>query len=133
MKRLTIVILPMLCAGCIFGGDPSLDGPWVAISSTELRYSVTLQEEGKTVTGSGSISGAGGSGSSAAFLRSMTIVGIHSHPAVSLTFDFTGLPPETFTGNFETKDLITGRLSGVDLDLQTSFLRAKQGSPTIIE
>ncbi len=132
MKRLTIVALPMLCAACIFG-DPSVDGAWVAVSSTELRYSMTLQEEDKTVTGSGSISGVGGSGLSAGFIRSMTIVGTHSHPAVSLTFDFTELPSETFTGNFETDDLITGRLSGVDIDLQISFLRAKQGSPPIMK
>ena len=123
MKKLTIVVLPMLCAACIFG-DPSLDGAWIGISPTELRYSMTLQEEDKTVTGSGSLSGVGGSGESAGFLRSMTIVGTHSHPAVSLTFDFPGLPPATFTGNFETDDLITGRVSGSDLDTQISFQRS---------
>ncbi len=127
MRRLTIVVLPMLCAACIFG-DPSIDGPWVGLSSTGLVYSITLQEEDKTVTGSGSIAGEGSSGSSAGFLRSMTIVGTHSHPAVSLTFDFSGLPPETFTGNFETDRLITGRLSGADLDTQISFRRSDPGA-----
>lgn len=108
----------LLAAGCIFGRDPTIDGRWSG-SSAGTNYSMTVTERDKTVTGSATISAPSGS-------IALTVTGSHAHPAVSLTLSATGYESFNFTGNFETEDLITGRLNGSGfVNEQISLLRSR--------
>ena len=103
IRRLSLLFL-LAATGCVFGGDPSIDGSWSgSIGST--NFSMTVTERDRTVTGSATISGSGGS-------IALTVTGTHAHPAVALTMSATGFESFNFTGNFETDDLITGSLNG---------------------
>jgi len=116
MRRLSLLFL-LAATGCVFGGDPSIDGRWSG-SSAGTNYSMTVTERDKTVTGSASISAPGVS-------IALTVTGTHAHPAVSLTLSATGYQSFNFTGNFETDDLITGRLNGSGfVNEQISLLRS---------
>lgn len=118
MRRLLPLLL-LLVTGCIFGGDPDIDGTWGG-STPDFSYSMTVTEKDKTVTGSATLTGGGTS-------VALTVTGTHAHPAVSLTISATGYESVNFSGNFETDDLIRGRLNGSGFsNEQISLTRSKR-------
>ena len=117
IRGLSLVFL-LAVTGCVFGGDPSIDGRWSGSVSGGTNFSMTVTERDRTVTGSATISGSGGS-------IALTVTGTHAHPAVALTMSATGFESFNFTGNFETDDLITGSLNGSGfVNEQISLLRS---------
>ena len=110
-------LLLLTLTGCLFGGDPKIDGVWSG-SSTGVSYSMTVVENDKMVTGSATIIVTGGS-------IALTVTGTHAHPSVALTLNAAGFQPFSFNGSFETDDLITGLLNGSGFDNeQISLLRS---------
>ncbi len=104
LVRSSVALLSLALMGCLFGGDPKIDGVWSG-SSTGVSYSMTVAEIDKTVTGSATIT-------TASVSIPLTVTGTHAHPAVALTLSAAGYQPFSFNGSFETNDLITGRLNG---------------------
>lgn len=110
-------LLALALSGCLFGSDPKLEGTWSG-SNAGVNYSMTVTENDKTISGSATIIAADAS-------ISLTVVGSHVHPTVSLMLSAAGFESFTFAGAFETDDLITGRLNGSGFqNEQISLLRS---------
>ncbi len=112
-------LLLFALTGCLFGGDPNIEGVWSG-SNAVVTFSMTVVENNKTVTGTGTITGSTGG-----FLA-LTVTGTHVHPSVALTLSSPGFLPFSFNGSFETDDLITGLLNGSGFNNeQISLLRSR--------
>lgn len=58
IRRLSLLFL-LGTTGCVFGGDPSIDGSWSG-SVGGANFSMTVTEQDKTVTGAATLSGTRG-------------------------------------------------------------------------
>ncbi len=108
LRRLSALLLLTLVAAC--GDSPtgpekmSINGTWSG-STTGLNVVVTLSESRGSVTGSGNMSGPGGS-------IATQVSGTRAGASLSLTLSAQGYIPTNFTGTIQSKTTITGSLTG---------------------
>ncbi len=119
MSRIALVLLFSLAViGC--GDDasepkiPTLDGRWSGTTS-DLTVNLTLTEDNREVTGSGTLSGT----SSIA----LQVDGSHVHPDVSLTLSASGYEDMNFTGELINDESVRGELRGSGFNGETLTLR----------
>jgi hypothetical protein len=102
-----IMLVAMLaaCGDSPTGPDRvSINGTWVG-SSSGMTVTVTMNEAGGTVSGSGNISATGGS-------TATQVHGTRAGANLSLTLSAQGYEPTNFTGTIQSNTLITGSLTG---------------------
>lgn len=113
MRKLLMlaVLTTLFAAGCgddpTGPGDASIDGTWQG-SSSGLNVTMTINQSGSSVSGSGNISGPNGSIAS-------TVSGNRSGADLSLTLSAQGYEPSNFTGKIVSATTITGSLTGSGL------------------
>lgn len=95
----------MGCSDSPTGPDRvNINGTWAG-STAGMNISVTINETGGSVTGSGNMSGPGGS-------VAMQVSGTRSGVALSLLLVAQGYEPTNFTGTIQSNTTITGSLTG---------------------
>jgi hypothetical protein len=111
MRQLMVITLCLSLAGCgligdIVGSDsdPELVGAWQG-SADGVTFNFTFEQNGTSVTGTGNVSGAGGT-------LAVTASGTHSHPNVNFTIAADGFNAATFAGAFTDDRTIDGLLNG---------------------
>ena len=115
---LQLIFFSVAAVGC--GDDanepkiPSLDGRWSGTTS-DLTLSVTLTEDERVVTGSGTLSGSSTS-------IALAVDGSHVHPDVSLTMSASGYEDMNFTGEFINDEAVRGELRGSGFNGETLTL-----------
>lgn len=104
-RTAALIFLAGLIIGCKSQGPKilSMTGSWRATSSG-VTITLTLNENGKSITGSGTVQGS----SSVA----VDVTGMHEHPSVSLTLAAQGYAPMNFTGSFDGDNSVSGTLNG---------------------
>lgn len=108
LRILVLIVLAVMSAACgdsVTGPDRvSINGTWAG-SSSGLTVTVTMNEAGGTVSGSGNLSGPGGS-------TATQVHGTRAGANLSLTLSAQGFEPTNFTGTIQSNTLITGSLTG---------------------
>jgi hypothetical protein len=111
MKAWPMLVAALLVASCskdTTAPTPTMTGQWSGSFSSNgvaTALSMTLQETGGNITGSGNLSAPG-------VAIAITVAGTHAHPNVSLTLSATGFSPINLSGQYTDTRTITATLNG---------------------
>lgn len=106
------LVILAFAAGCADPTEPdvpTMTGTWAGtfqVNDSEVILEVTLVERDRVLTGFGAMRGETGGGTAT------TVRGAHVHPEVSFTGSSSGRPDFNFSGTFQDRLTVDGRLTG---------------------
>lgn len=98
-----IVLLALGCSGDSTGPELTVTGVWSGAMS-DGTANLTLTQSGSNITGSGSLSGPGGT-------EAVTVTGSFAKPNVSLTLTAAGFSPINYSAELN-KNRLVGEMNG---------------------
>lgn len=85
---------------------PTFTGHWTGFAETGFNVEITASESGGEVMGAGKFSG------SQQPTVAFSVTGVHLHPEVVLIIRASGFADVNFSGAFDSRDRVSGRMDG---------------------